>query len=149
REFPNSVVHLRLIGDKIIVAGQAFDPIEETNIIRFVRGHAPSGEVKNMPRVPAKDIPTLWRREHSAGGSQVDRAGGPVELGNARLVTAASWATVEPIHQNPPGAANGKAGPRKQGFRVIQLTNVQAADVAKALVELFAHDKSKDLAIVA
>ena len=41
--FPDSVVHLRLVGDKIVVTGQAHDAIEASQIIRLIRGNSAGG----------------------------------------------------------------------------------------------------------
>jgi pilus assembly protein CpaC len=39
--FPNSIVQLTLVGDKVMVTGQARDIVEATNILRIVRAHVP------------------------------------------------------------------------------------------------------------
>jgi pilus assembly protein CpaC len=44
KAFPDSIVHLSLVGDKIMVTGQAHDIVEATNILRIVRSHAPFDE---------------------------------------------------------------------------------------------------------
>jgi hypothetical protein len=41
RDFPDSFVHLSLIGDQLVVRGQAKDVIEATQILRIVAEHAP------------------------------------------------------------------------------------------------------------
>jgi pilus assembly protein CpaC len=54
RTFPDSVVHVRLVGDKIVVTGQAHDSIEATQIIRLIRANAP-GAAEN-PNIPVDSI---------------------------------------------------------------------------------------------
>jgi len=41
RTFPNSVVHLALLGDKLVVSGEAKDIVEAANILRIVSANAP------------------------------------------------------------------------------------------------------------
>jgi pilus assembly protein CpaC len=41
RDFPDSLVKLSLIGDQVVVRGQAKDVIEASHILRIVREHAP------------------------------------------------------------------------------------------------------------
>jgi pilus assembly protein CpaC len=41
QHFPDSVVHLKLLGDKLAVSGQAHDGVEANQILRIVRANAP------------------------------------------------------------------------------------------------------------
>jgi pilus assembly protein CpaC len=59
RVFPDSVVHLRLVGDKIVVTGQAHDSIEATQIIRLIRANAPGADVN--PNIPVDSILPIYR----------------------------------------------------------------------------------------
>ncbi len=47
--FPDSVVHLFLVGDKLAVSGQAKDVAEATQILRVVRANAPPEETARIP----------------------------------------------------------------------------------------------------
>ncbi len=60
RVFPDSVVHLRLVGDKIVVTGQAHDSIEAAQIIRLVRANSP-GAATN-PQIPVDSIDPVLRQ---------------------------------------------------------------------------------------
>ncbi len=44
KAFPDSIVHLQLVGDKVMVTGQARDIVEATNILRIIRAHSPTDE---------------------------------------------------------------------------------------------------------
>jgi pilus assembly protein CpaC len=54
RVFPLSVVHLRLVGDKIVVTGQAHDSIDATQIIRLIRTNSPNAA--QNPNIPVDAI---------------------------------------------------------------------------------------------
>ncbi len=43
KAFPNSVVHLALLGDKLVVSGEAKDIVDAANILRVVSANAPGG----------------------------------------------------------------------------------------------------------
>lgn len=47
--FPDSVIHLKLVGDKLVVSGQARDIMEATQILRIVRANAPPTETAKIP----------------------------------------------------------------------------------------------------
>jgi Pilus formation protein N terminal region len=49
RTFPDSIVHLRLVGDKLVITGQAHDIVEATQILRIVRANAPPDENARNP----------------------------------------------------------------------------------------------------
>lgn len=49
RTFPNSVVHLSLVGDKLVVSGEAKDIVDAANILRIVSANAPGGGDKQPP----------------------------------------------------------------------------------------------------
>jgi pilus assembly protein CpaC len=59
RVFPDSVIHVRLVGDKIVVTGQAHDSVEATQIIRLLRANAP-GAAAN-PDIPVEGIRPVQR----------------------------------------------------------------------------------------
>jgi pilus assembly protein CpaC len=48
KAFPDSFVNLTLVGDKLVVSGQAKDTAEATQILRIVRANAP-GQAQNIP----------------------------------------------------------------------------------------------------
>jgi pilus assembly protein CpaC len=52
--FPNSVVCLQLVGDKLVVSGHAHDIAEATQILRVVRGNAPSPQAHGLGRETAR-----------------------------------------------------------------------------------------------
>ena len=43
KAFPNSVVHLALLGDKLVVSGEAKDIVDAANILRVVSANVPGG----------------------------------------------------------------------------------------------------------
>lgn len=49
RTFPNSLVHLNLVGDKLVVSGQAHDIAEATHILQLVRSNAPKEQPSRQP----------------------------------------------------------------------------------------------------
>ncbi len=49
KTFPNSVIHLRLVGDKLVVTGQTKDIVEATQILRIVRANAPPEDPATVP----------------------------------------------------------------------------------------------------
>jgi pilus assembly protein CpaC len=57
KAFPNSVVHLALLGDKLIVTGQAKDIVEETQILSVVSANAPGGTRARAQQSTADEIP--------------------------------------------------------------------------------------------
>ena len=59
--FPDSVVHLRLVGDKIVVTGQAHDAIEAVQIIRLIRGNAAGAGGDQNPRIPVDALKAQTR----------------------------------------------------------------------------------------
>lgn len=62
KTFPDSMVRLSLVGDKLVVRGQAKDVAEATQIMRIVRANAPGGnqdeeiDGKNAKKVPVNNI---------------------------------------------------------------------------------------------
>lgn len=54
RTFPNSVVHLRLVGDKIVLTGSAYDAVEAVQIVRLVRANSPNAGV--TPTIPVDSL---------------------------------------------------------------------------------------------
>ena len=61
--FPNSVVCLQLVGDKLVVSGHAHDIAEATQILRIVRGNAPNPQSHGLGRETAH-IPVEPRAAH-------------------------------------------------------------------------------------
>jgi len=47
--FPDSVIHVKLVGDKLVVSGQAHDIVEATQILRIVRANAPPEDIASIP----------------------------------------------------------------------------------------------------
>jgi pilus assembly protein CpaC len=56
RTFPDSMVRLSLVGEKLVVRGQAKDIAEATQILRIVRANAPGGGDQN-DQLDAKKVP--------------------------------------------------------------------------------------------
>jgi pilus assembly protein CpaC len=57
RNFPDSVVTLCLVGDKLVVTGQAKDIAEATQIMRIVRSNAPRNNDESAARnIPVRDV---------------------------------------------------------------------------------------------
>ena len=54
RDFPDSMVKLSLIGDQVVVRGQAKDVIEAGHILRIVREHAPPSRDRGRRDQPAE-----------------------------------------------------------------------------------------------
>lgn len=52
RDFPDSVVRLSLVGDQLIVRGQAKDVVQASQIMRIVREHAPPSRNTNRTSAP-------------------------------------------------------------------------------------------------
>jgi pilus assembly protein CpaC len=63
--FPNSVVHLQLVGDKLVLSGYAHDIAEATHILRIVRANAPNPLAHNLAR-EAAHIPVGARLREEA-----------------------------------------------------------------------------------
>ncbi len=57
RAFPNSVVHLSLVGDKLVVSGEAKDVIDAAHILRVVAANAPGGGRSGRNAVDSDEIP--------------------------------------------------------------------------------------------
>jgi pilus assembly protein CpaC len=68
--FPNSVVCLQLVGDKLVLSGHAHDIAEATQILRIVRGNAPNPQSHGLGRETAH-IPVVPR----AGRDDADPTG--------------------------------------------------------------------------
>jgi pilus assembly protein CpaC len=51
RAFPNSVVHLALLGDKLVVSGEAKDIVDAYQILRVVSANAPGGAGRNQGEI--------------------------------------------------------------------------------------------------
>jgi pilus assembly protein CpaC len=79
KNFPDSVVHLRLIGEKVMVTGQARDAIEAANILRIVHHaeHAGSSGQANGPRIPAESIAPVRRPGESAATPGIEQYENP------------------------------------------------------------------------
>jgi pilus assembly protein CpaC len=57
KAFPNSVVHLALLGDKLVVSGEAKDIVDAANILRVVSANAPGGTRAQQQERSASEIP--------------------------------------------------------------------------------------------
>ncbi len=58
KSFPDSIVHLKLVGDKIFITGQARDALEAANILRLVSNSAPGqNQNQNQTSNQTKNIP--------------------------------------------------------------------------------------------
>jgi pilus assembly protein CpaC len=57
KAFPNSVVHLALLGDKLVVSGEAKDIVEAANILRVVSANAPGGTRGREQATASSEIP--------------------------------------------------------------------------------------------
>jgi pilus assembly protein CpaC len=74
--FPDSYINLTLVGDKLVVSGQAKDIAEATQILRIVRAQAPPEETREIPLdsiqlyAGAEDLTDL-RNFFLAGGTNV------------------------------------------------------------------------------
>ena len=64
KAFPDSIVHIKLVGDKVVLSGQARDIMEATNIIRIVRAHTPDDDAR---------IPTPYLTTTPAGVPGTDQ----------------------------------------------------------------------------
>ncbi len=58
RTFPDSYVQLRMVGDKLVVSGQAKDIFEGTQILRIIRANAPPEE---QTRIPVDNVNLMLR----------------------------------------------------------------------------------------
>jgi pilus assembly protein CpaC len=56
--FPKSRVRLTLVGDKLMVTGQAHDVYDATEIMRVLRTNAPGGNQQRNPRPPINQVGT-------------------------------------------------------------------------------------------
>lgn len=79
--FPNSVVTLRLVGEKLVVSGQAHDITDATHIMRIVRANAPHQDntqqttgTNNKPSesIPATGVPGLEDFQHLGGPTVIN-----------------------------------------------------------------------------
>ena len=56
KAFPNSRVRLTLVGDKLMVSGQAHDIYDATQIMRIVRANAPGGDTNRVQKPPVTTV---------------------------------------------------------------------------------------------
>lgn len=59
KAFPKSRVRLTLVGDKLMVTGQAHDVYDATEIMRVLRTNAPGGNQQRNPHPPINQVGTL------------------------------------------------------------------------------------------
>ncbi len=94
KAFPNSRVRLQLVGDKLMISGQAHDVYEATQILRIARANAPGqggGQQGAAPRPPVTTIvPTgnpfdQLRAVDTPGLESYQTAGGPNVINNMRV----------------------------------------------------------------
>lgn len=57
KNFPNSRIRLTLVGDKLMVSGQAHDVYDATQILRLVSANAPGGQASNAPGATPSGTP--------------------------------------------------------------------------------------------
>jgi pilus assembly protein CpaC len=77
--FPNSVVSLKLVGDKLAISGQAHDIADATQILRIVRANAPNddsvrqtGGTKTSESIAVTGVPGLEDFQHLGGPSVIN-----------------------------------------------------------------------------
>ncbi len=94
KAFPQSRVRLTLVGDKLMVSGQAHDVYEATQILRILRANAPGAQGAGgggAVRTPATSpTPTgqpfdPLRPAETPGASDFQTAGGPLVINNLRV----------------------------------------------------------------
>lgn len=92
KSFPNSRVRLALVGDKLMVSGQAHDVYEATQILRILRANAPGQGGQQQPPQPptASPGPTgqpfdPLRPGDTPGLESFQTAGGPSVINNLRV----------------------------------------------------------------
>lgn len=78
RNFPDSYVEISLVGDKVVIRGQAKDIVEATQILRIVRANAPTEE---SVQAPVENVSVVVQPTDLPGGTPSLRefllAGGP------------------------------------------------------------------------
>lgn len=95
KAFPNSRVRLTLVGDKLMVSGQAHDVYEATAILRILRANAPgqsgNGQANRPPFVPlstygpqGQPLDPL-RPDATPGIESYETAAGPNVINNMRI----------------------------------------------------------------
>lgn len=93
KAFPNSRVRLALVGDKLMISGQAHDVYEATQILRIARANAPGsgGAATRPPLAPISAAgPTgrpgdPTRPDDTPGLDSFQTAGGPLVINNLRI----------------------------------------------------------------
>lgn len=68
RNFPDSRVKLKIVGDKLVVTGRVRDYVQGGQILRIIRANMPGGDVGALPVVPAGG-------QAPAGGPPADPTG--------------------------------------------------------------------------
>lgn len=83
RTFPDSLVHLKLVGDKLVVSGQVHDLTQATHILHIVKANAPGSNQGKESLDPAK-IPV--GREPTVRPGDPGNAGGTPGLEDFQLL---------------------------------------------------------------
>jgi pilus assembly protein CpaC len=88
--FPDSVICLHVVGDKLVVTGQAKDIAESTQILKIIRANAPSPGSRGMSM--AGNIPADRQKAGRDANSPTEQLSGPVTAGyDEYLIDGASW----------------------------------------------------------
>jgi pilus assembly protein CpaC len=92
KAFPNSRVRLTLVGDKLMVSGQAHDIYEATQILRIARANAPGQTAAGGAARPPLSSQTATgqprdplRPAETPGLESFQTAGGPLVINNLRV----------------------------------------------------------------
>ncbi|MBX7104778.1 MAG: pilus assembly protein N-terminal domain-containing protein [Gemmataceae bacterium] len=88
--FPDSVVCLHVVGDKLVVTGQVKDIAESTKILQIIRANAPSPGSRGMSN--AANIPADRQKAGRDPNSPTEPVGQPVTPGyDEYMIDGASW----------------------------------------------------------
>ena len=87
KAFPRSRVRLALVGDKLMITGQAHDIAEATQILRIARANAPQSATRPpLSSIPATERPSdPLRPDATPGLSSFQVEGGPNVINNLRV----------------------------------------------------------------
>jgi pilus assembly protein CpaC len=88
RAFPQSRIRLTLVGDKLMISGQAHDVYEATQILRLARANAPNSPANQSPTTSAAPIGNPFdplRPADTPGLENFATAGGPNVINNLRV----------------------------------------------------------------
>lgn len=88
KAFPNSRIELALVGEKLMVTGQAHDIFEATQILRILRANAPGGDAALVPVNTVNVNITPGDLSNPTGTPGIESyllAGGPNVINNLRV----------------------------------------------------------------